>query len=377
MKYKLLTIIALAALVAPHFSSAQNVVSTIVCRQVTHDIVQTSTDATTGGDVSNLQRFLYSVGKPINISGQVDAATKQAFSEWRASAGLPYGNASDNNGFYLVGPRTRALMAQAHCTASGPALPGGTTSSICPIPTVNITTASTDASTNGGVTKLQTFLKTKGGASNLAVTGTIDQATIQAFTTWRASVGLPYGNANDGNGFYMVGPQTRLKMSAACGGAGTGGTTGGTTGSTRNTQYDINHDGVIDMKDKKIVSDAFRKKLGDTGYNAAADFNGNQAIDFTDAQAVMTRFTNTKMLTDVNMDGVLDDKDAYSLIDSIDPQSRLPNYRSLPPPSNYSLLFDVEGDGYITITDIRSLYELRERNSRIHITPSDPYAVQL
>ncbi len=87
------------------------------CLVLNSNLQQTDTDATTGGDVSRLQRFLaedsdiYPEGI---INGVFGNATRRAVERYQASKGIASSGSPETNGYGLVGPTTRASIA-ANC----------------------------------------------------------------------------------------------------------------------------------------------------------------------------------------------------------------------------------------------------------------------
>lgn len=87
------------------------------CLVLNSNLQQGDTDATTGGDVSKLQKFLaedneiYPEG---TVNGQFGNATRRAVERYQASKGIASSGSPETNGYGLVGPTTRASIA-ANC----------------------------------------------------------------------------------------------------------------------------------------------------------------------------------------------------------------------------------------------------------------------
>ena len=87
------------------------------CPQLSHNLSLGSTDATTGGDVSQLQQFLINTGDYTysSITGYFGPATESALQEWQAKNGVVASGTADTTGYGALGPRTRAAIA-GNCT---------------------------------------------------------------------------------------------------------------------------------------------------------------------------------------------------------------------------------------------------------------------
>jgi peptidoglycan hydrolase-like protein with peptidoglycan-binding domain len=86
------------------------------CVLLKHDLTIGSSDATTGGEVTLLQHFLRDERVfPHNITGYFGTLTSAAVQEWQAAHGI-FATASGRG---VVGPKTRALMADCSKNATG------------------------------------------------------------------------------------------------------------------------------------------------------------------------------------------------------------------------------------------------------------------
>ncbi|GEM_PF-1458944 len=125
---KQLSLVAAIALFAMPLGGAYAQVGT-ACQAPTINLSKGSTDATTGGQVSRLQRFLvqHESGSSVLISGTFDAITESALKRFQTKYGIANSGAANTTGYGAVGPLTRATM-QRTCGASIP-----TTTSVTPL----------------------------------------------------------------------------------------------------------------------------------------------------------------------------------------------------------------------------------------------------
>ncbi len=118
---------------------------TAVCPNFTYNLYLGLDDSETGGQVSELQKFLAqdsSVFPEGTITGFYGPLTEQAVKRWQAKNGVVYSGSPDTTGYGVVGSRTREKI-RAVCVGGG-----GGSGSIIPIGTPSLTVISP----NGGET---------------------------------------------------------------------------------------------------------------------------------------------------------------------------------------------------------------------------------
>ncbi len=91
----------------PVSSSSGTTTSSPSCISLTYDLYPGATDATTNGQVSQLQQFL-----GVITTGYFGPMTLQAVQNWQSSNGIVSSGSPDTNGYGFVGPKTRAALAQ-------------------------------------------------------------------------------------------------------------------------------------------------------------------------------------------------------------------------------------------------------------------------
>lgn len=78
------------------------------CLDVTHTLYSGSSDATTAGDVSRLQRFL-----DVSATGYFGPETERAVQKWQVAHNIVSSGTPDTTGYGVVGPQTNAAMGCA------------------------------------------------------------------------------------------------------------------------------------------------------------------------------------------------------------------------------------------------------------------------
>lgn len=106
----------------------------------------------------------------------------------------------------------QSVITNVNASLRGQATGGSSSSSVCLALNNNLYLDTTDASTDGEISKLQAFL---GGR----VTGYFGPATLQLVQNWQASHGVVSSGSPDTSGYGYVGPKTRAAM--RCGNATT------------------------------------------------------------------------------------------------------------------------------------------------------------
>ncbi len=86
------------------------------------------TDASTGGQVSVLQRFL-----AVPVTGTFDIVTQQAVQVWQTSHGIVSSGTAESTGYGVVGPKTRAAMQKILAAASPSSAPTTPSSLAVPV----------------------------------------------------------------------------------------------------------------------------------------------------------------------------------------------------------------------------------------------------
>lgn len=77
------------------------------CIELSYNLFSGSTDGTSGGQVTRLQRFL-----GVSQTGYFGPETEAAVQRWQSSHSIVSSGSPDSTGYGYVGPRTRAAMAQ-------------------------------------------------------------------------------------------------------------------------------------------------------------------------------------------------------------------------------------------------------------------------
>ena len=81
--------------------------SGVSCIELSYNLFSGSTDNTTGGQVTKLQRFL-----GVDTTGYFGPATEAAVQRWQAQNGVVSSGSPDSTGYGYVGTKTRAAMAR-------------------------------------------------------------------------------------------------------------------------------------------------------------------------------------------------------------------------------------------------------------------------
>lgn len=79
--------------------------NTVSCVELSYNLFSGSTDGTTGGQVTKLQRFL-----GVDTTGYFGPATEAAVQRWQAANGIVSSGSPDSTGYGYVGAKTRAAM---------------------------------------------------------------------------------------------------------------------------------------------------------------------------------------------------------------------------------------------------------------------------
>lgn len=93
--------------------------TTPLCLDLSYNFGPDDTDATTGGEVTKIQRFLVSHGlmSAALPFGYFGPATMRALQAWQAQKGIVSSGAPDSTGYGFLGPKTRRALA---CTRQEP-----------------------------------------------------------------------------------------------------------------------------------------------------------------------------------------------------------------------------------------------------------------
>lgn len=104
---------------APVTSTPVSPISSQACLILPRDLKNGDEDATTGGSVSPLQKFLKNTGDFTypEITGYFGTATESALQRYQARAGIVSSGTPASTGYGVAGPRTRARIQADTCTS--------------------------------------------------------------------------------------------------------------------------------------------------------------------------------------------------------------------------------------------------------------------
>lgn len=211
---------AFYAMVVLFFFSFQTV---FAAEMLTRSFGRGATDATTGGEVSILQRILakdrtiYPEGL---VTGTFGPATERAVQNWQKKYRIVTSGTPATTGFGWVGAKTRASLNQKAGITPPPApLAAGTTSTKKPagigMLTTNFGLNATDATTDGNVSILQKILaQDKVIYPEGLVTGTFGPATLAALKRYQCRERIICEGTPATTGFGWVGEKTRAALNA-------------------------------------------------------------------------------------------------------------------------------------------------------------------
>lgn len=206
-----------SAQVSGHFSGTGS-----TCALVSVTLRLGSSDATTGGQVSNLQRYLTLTGDftHASITGYYGPATEAAVQRFQCRVGIVCNGAPETTGYGVVGAKTRVELAR-QCRGGPVGNPStgsdgtfGGTATCSPI-LRTLYAGHTDAATGSDVSKLQLMLVKLGYYTN-SVSGTFDAATEDALKRFQCAQGITCTGNPDTTGYGLAGPRTRALLLARC-----------------------------------------------------------------------------------------------------------------------------------------------------------------